>query len=351
MIPFNREQVLGVLYVLVSGFILFTTLSATAGQVVPSQPSESKNSSDGLLPAKADDIEVSITMKPDTVTMGDPIVVSLSVTHPAEVLVSVPLHSAPKRFELLSSEHTAENLGDGRVRESYQLNFAIYYLGRFEFAPLDIGFVRQDGSSGSILTETAQVKVVSVILDAKDNTLREVGLPVSILEDDYTLAVVGSSLLLAVVLSLIFLLGYRHYESRKPPPPPPPPRPAHEIALEKFQVLEERDLLAIDESKQFYFVVSEIMREYFGNRYNFESLEMSSSELFRALKPLRWPKGISWNSVKNFLTDCDMVKFAKYEPIEEECHKILRESYSIINLTKLEIVELGREEKELSVKA
>jgi hypothetical protein len=45
------------------------------------------------------------------------------------------------------------------------------------------------------------------------------------------------------------------------------------------------------------------------------------------------------NSVYDFLTSCDLVKFAKYIPLKEEIEKDWNQAYTIVSITKAEEVK------------
>src|SRR5207248_1436644 len=65
--------------------------------------------------------------------------------------------------------------------------------------------------------------------------------------------------------------------------PGPPPRPAHEIALERLDRLGAYGFLENADNRPFYFAVSEIIRDYLGGRFGFDSLELTTDELMEEL--------------------------------------------------------------------
>ena len=96
--------------------------------------------------------------------------------------------------------------------------------------------------------------------------------------------------------------------------PGPPPRPAHEIALEKLDRLGQYGFLENADNRPFYFAVSEVIREYLGARFGFDSLELTTDELVRRAAA-RAP-GASWllGRDRGLAAACDLVKFAKISP-------------------------------------
>ena len=67
-----------------------------------------------------------------------------------------------------------------------------------------------------------------------------------------------------------------------------------------------------DGYRPFYFALTEIVRDYLGARYGFDSLEMTTTELLDELQaraPSTWSARPS--EVPRFFARCDLVKFAK----------------------------------------
>ena len=76
--------------------------------------------------------------------------------------------------------------------------------------------------------------------------------------------------------------------------PGPPPRPAHEIALERLDRLGAYGFLENADNRPFYFAVSEIIRDYLGGRFGFDSLELTTDELMEELRRRAGPRAACW---------------------------------------------------------
>jgi hypothetical protein len=124
--------------------------------------------------------------------------------------------------------------------------------------------------------------------------------------------------------------------------PPPPPRPAHEIAYERLAALREQGLSEAGAFKDFYLELSEIVRQYFGNRYDIPALGETSTELLEVLRKLR-PKGIQLEEVEAFLGESDLVKFAKLTPSRNDMEAALVSAQLFVDRTREEARE--RQEK------
>jgi hypothetical protein len=123
---------------------------------------------------------------------------------------------------------------------------------------------------------------------------------------------------------------------RRPPPMAPvvPPRPVWEIALEGLGVLEQSGLLAEGRFKEYYSVLSGIVRAYIEACFEIRAPEMTTEEfliLSRSSEKLN-------EGQKKFLSELlqasDMVKFAKYIPFVDQARANLRLAKSFIQETR-----------------
>jgi hypothetical protein len=113
---------------------------------------------------------------------------------------------------------------------------------------------------------------------------------------------------------------------------PPPPRLPWVVALEELEAVRRSDLLQAGRNDEYFDRVSDSVRKYLGARYGFDGLETTTDEMRALLKRVRPPvpelKGIA-----AFLADCDLVKFARVLPDEEDCLDTLRRGEHIVRAT------------------
>lgn len=91
-------------------------------------------------------------------------------------------------------------------------------------------------------------------------------------------------------------------------------RPAHELAFERLQQLEEKDLWKHGKEKAYYSELTDILRKYLEERYNVRAMELTTSQI---KSEFRWVD-ISDAQKKEMITLlqlADLVKFAKEKPI------------------------------------
>jgi len=94
----------------------------------------------------------------------------------------------------------------------------------------------------------------------------------------------------------------------------PPPIPAHVRARQKLQAA----LTLIAQPKPFVVAVSDTARTYLEERFDFHAPERTTEEFLRELAGTKLLLPEQKDSLGHFLANCDLVKFAKYEPGEKE---------------------------------
>lgn len=99
--------------------------------------------------------------------------------------------------------------------------------------------------------------------------------------------------------------------------------PAYQEAIEKFNSLDEKDLLENNQIKEYYIELTEILRVYLGKEVNVHTLEATTDELIALVQDQNSAKniGITKESIQQlqaFLQHADFVKFAKLRPSSGE---------------------------------
>ena len=91
--------------------------------------------------------------------------------------------------------------------------------------------------------------------------------------------------------------------------------------------------------KEYFFVLSEIVREFIGNRYDFDSIELTSGELLVAIKQEAKFNREYLVVISNFLEDSDLIKFSKIEPLTEEIENTTKLAFKIVDDLKIKIMD------------
>jgi hypothetical protein len=278
---------------------------------------------------------ISLAVTPKEVAIGE--VVSWRVTIRRQKDIKVHLASGASFGGLEAKEKKKkETLLDGdMVEEILEVALIGFEAGDIVIPSQMLTAVDADGNLAELPTEEAHVTVKSLIANEPEPKLKEdEGQGEVVYEKDYLLLWILGIIAGIGVVALLTLLARRLWAMRrpKPAPPPPPPRPAEEIAYEKLEALKRSSLLEDGEIKEFHVRLSETIREYLGNRYRFDSLELSSEELIQALRKVSLSKS-EYNLVLDFLGETDLVKFAKFLPTVMDSKDLLEKSFRFVDKT------------------
>ena len=143
-----------------------------------------------------------------------------------------------------------------------------------------------------------------------------------------TLGALAGAALAAVAAWLVA----RWMRRPRPLPPPPPPRPPWEVALEELFAVRYAGLAKEARYAEHYDRVSDAVRKYLGGRYGFDGLETTTWEMTAILKRVE-PPVYELPIILGFLEECDLVKFARFTPSDEDCTRVLDQGEHIVRMT------------------
>jgi hypothetical protein len=113
-------------------------------------------------------------------------------------------------------------------------------------------------------------------------------------------------------------------------PPPVPTIPPHKRARQKLQ----EALALLDQPRPFCIAVSDTIRLYLEERFNFHAPERTTEEFLYELSATDLLSPEQKLSLGEFLSVCDMVKFAKYEPGPPELQALHGSAIRLVDETE-----------------
>jgi len=109
-----------------------------------------------------------------------------------------------------------------------------------------------------------------------------------------------------------------------------PPVPAHVRARHAL----EAALALLSDPKAFSIAVSGALREYLEERFNFHAPERTTEEFLHELQGTNLLTTEQKLSLGDFLANCDLIKFAKYEPTETYLRALHAAALKLVNETE-----------------
>lgn len=114
----------------------------------------------------------------------------------------------------------------------------------------------------------------------------------------------------------------------------PPRELPHKRALSDFEKLKTLALQSQESIKEYYVRLTETLRSYVGERYAFNAMEMTSSEILETL--YEESDETSLRKLREIFQTADLVKFAKHQTLPGDCEQDLKLAVDFVERTKME---------------
>ncbi|HYK90015.1 MAG TPA: hypothetical protein VE398_14660 [Acidobacteriota bacterium] len=290
-------------------------------------------------------VQVSIQAQPRKATVGDLIQIDLDITLPEGYRASLPkLGNQLGDFTIqeyypgpsVPSARTVATPSNGKAsreapnRHKARIVAALYRTGEFEFPPLPISLRSPDGKNFEIVSQPIKIQIQSVLAD-KDPQLKGLKKQAEIREPIRLLLWLALAFLTVI---LAILAWWLHQRSRRPAihPTALPPVDALILAETDLRDLTGRGLLEKGFVKQFYVLLSEIVKRILEAGYAIHTIEKTSPEIMEELQhsPAARHSTADLQRIESVLFECDLVKFAKYTPSRAESDLTVKNTFQIL---------------------
>jgi hypothetical protein len=268
---------------------------------------------------------------PQQARIGEPFVYEIILTHSKDQRFELVPPKELEQFEVLEQSRQRQDGPNGSVT-TFRLKMSAFELGQLTL-PEFVFELTAPGVNQTVSVPGLPVEVLPTL--PKDADKQGAGLfdfqpPTEVPIRSWRLVYV----LLGLVAAGLIAWGVVKW-IRRPRPlvvAVKPLAPLNVRTLAALDKLKAEDLPAHGHVKDFYFRLSEIIRGYLGERYGFEALECTSPELIASLRKLRTP-GLPEDKLMRFVSESDMVKYAKAEATAESCAQSIAFGYELVEKT------------------
>ena len=271
----------------------------------------------------------------DKIHVGDPITYYLRVTAPAEVRVDFsPLEQEGlEEIEVgKSGAATKVPAGPDQLWEKWYL-LTSFEVGTHRLPPAEARLYLPGGKEMALRSSPLSFQVESLLSPSSSPPdIRDIKPPLELKVSYLRLILIILAAL--IVLALIYFLVRRLSRHPKKVPPPPPPRPADEIAYEELRRIKGEKLPARGKIKEYYSRISGVLRHYLENRFQLKAPERTTEEFLGELATTNILSLSHQELVGDFLSHCDLVKFARYGPTEKEIDGVYDSAVKLVDETK-----------------
>jgi len=270
---------------------------------------------------------------PERVLLGEPFTYELVITHPSDQRYELDLPPDLGDFELLSQEREPPKAGMEPAVTVFRLNLSAFNLGMMSLPAVPFVVSTPEGPK-RFVAEPRTIEVGSTLppdADSQGADLKDIQPPTEVAIRSWMLLWVLAGALVAAALGFVAWRLFQKYRGHKAAVVELP-APLDVRTRRALDVLKSEDLPTQGNVKDFYFRLSEIVRGYLGERYGFDALECTSSELVAKLRRMSTP-GLPEDGLMRFVSESDLVKYARAESSPDSCREALSFGYELLDKT------------------
>ena len=282
-------------------------------------------------------VQASVTLTPREVRTSGAMRLIVDVMTPAGASVEeIQLVGAlPQDWVITDRRRSTRSAGSREKRERFEFTIEPYLPGRHEIDSFEIICDLKGDAGDRVSLHSIAVPVEVVSEWPAGDTTREPAALRGVVEAPpqpwpwwaWTGLAGGAALLLAAVAWLVV-------RARRPHVVPPVYKAAHEIALIDLGRLIAEQLVEQRQYKPFYQRLSNVLRHYIENRFNLRAPERTTEEFLVESRQARCFNAGDLQLLEEFLTHCDMVKFAEFVPDTVRMNESLDTVRAFVERTK-----------------
>lgn len=292
--------------------------------------------------AASSELSVTASLDSTVVVMGDVTHMRVDVTMPQALATSARLIDFPELtpgmeylpwngVDIVAADSVSRRT-DGRLTLSFDYTVQAFDPGTLTFPPFSV--LAAEGGD-TVRSNVVTVKVLPVDVDS----LETIHPMVSIVSPDsrwydfipnWLLWVLLGVAVVAGGVAAYFFLRKHHatIELRRNPPVPP-----YEMAMSRLNTLRSRNLPENGHEKEYYTELVDILRQYLHGRFGINAMEMTSTQIVRALRANPETK-MTAEQMRSVLAIADFVKFAKVRPLPDDNARSFSRAVDFVEQTK-----------------
>ncbi len=286
---------------------------------------------------------VTVTLQTDKqeITIADRLNLTVTVTADEDYDVELPGFGEKLEQFGIVDYHTSQPKLTADKRSEISRSYVLepFLSGDYTIPPMTVKFWKKgakDTDSHDIEIEEITIHVASILPENMEKmTLHDIKPPVA-LPTSYRVWIWSGSLagaVLCIGLAAFVLIKRR----RKSDEAIQRAIPAHEAAFGELEALIAENLIEQGQVKHFYQRISDILRRYIERRFNINAPEQTTEEFLASIKARPDFPETYHALMKNFLTHCDLVKFAEHQPTTENIQQIFDSCKNFVIGTRLDV--------------
>ena len=277
--------------------------------------------------------------------VGDYIYYTIEVPHDANLSVNQPeLEKYSNEIDVIRAEAPVVEDVNGSKKIVYRFIVSKYDSGDVSIPAIPIIY-HFGKDTTSFITSTNPIQILVRTLPVNTQTeIKDVKPPIVISMDVLTLILILLGLIILILIALYFYRKNQKKKKKKVLRKKVFVVPAHVKALTALNNLAEKKLWQQGFVKEYHSSITEILRRYFEERFKILALESSTTEIMQQLTRVVLQDNI-YQTVKEFLDNADLVKFAKYQPLPNVNEEMMKQAVDIVENTVPLSLENQKKEK------
>lgn len=305
----------------------------------------------GALPSFGAVPEVSVSLKPDSIMIGDHVTLRVEVRKDMMQVVQFP------SFEMMKLQDdivfVRELPIDTVETEGRQQLLAKEYIltsfraGGYKLAEVPLLYADKNVTDTLKAGRDLSLLVNTFEIDTAGTTIYDIKRPeeAPMMIDEVRGYVVGGLLLACLLAAVIWLIARSVARRKTKTTDKPRPRiMPHVKAIRELEQLHNQKLWQNNKHKAYYTRLTDIIREYLEGRYGLGAMEMTSDEIISATADIEL-QDKDHKNLGEMLRTADLVKFAKFIPDADYNESAYYNAYYFVEDTK----EVAEEVKEPEV--
>lgn len=277
--------------------------------------------------------EIRVTASTDTTDylIGDQIKYSLIINADKDVYIINPFfRDTLKSVDVIKISDPIVTENEKGKTIKYESILTRFDSSQVTIPPIKIEYrTKGDTTLKSILSNPVTFNVHTLKVSMQEE-IKDIKPPIRLFNYLY---LIYAGIVLILLIAGYFI--YRKYFKNKPQPVIKAEEEkilSHQLALRKLDELEREELWQKGFVKEYHTRITEIIREYFEKQFNLPALERTTTDSLNLLR--RHPQGKKVLDITSqFLNNADLVKFAKYTPLENVNREMMTQARDIVTKT------------------
>jgi len=291
--------------------------------------------------------EITVTASSDTsdYMIGDQIQYSLIITMNKNVYIINPFfRDSLKNIDVLGINGPTPEETETSKTVKYLCVLSRYDSAQVTIPPIKVEYrTKGDSTLKTVLSNSVSFNIHRMDV-AMQEEIKDIKPPIKLF--DY-LFLVYILIAFAILSVLVYYFIYRKYFKKKKEEVAIKKEEkllSHQLALRKLEQLDKEKLWQNGFIKDYHSKITDIIREYFEKQFGIPALERTTTESLNLLS--KHPLGVKVLDITTqFFNNADLVKFAKFTPLEIVNNEMMTQAKHIVKRT----AQLDKEEESKSV--